>query len=136
MKNILIIFSSAILVSIGALYSTENFSMMTGNNGELLIPISSGGEDPFLFRFGLLSFSFSLLISLACVLKAVSFKSAFVTYLVISMLFAIFLVFIHLESSVFVASSAGNNLPLIACAVWVIFLIAIICAPSKNLTSC
>ena len=133
MKNKLIIISSLILVCIGAIFSTNDFVMMTGNNGELFIPVSSGNEDPFLFRFGLLSFSISLLTSMAHAFKKISFKPVFVTYLVISLLFAIFLALIHLDSSIFVASRAGNHIPLITTAVWVVFLVAIVCTPSNKL---
>ena len=132
MRNKLIIVSSLILVCIGTIFSTEDFVMMLGNNGELIVPVSSGSDDPSLFRIGLLIFSISLLSSAAHALNKISFRSSLVTYLTVSIFFAVFLALIHLDSSIFVASRSGNHIPLISAAVWLMFLLGVICAPSNK----
>ncbi len=136
MRNYLIFVVSLIFSVTGFLVPTEWLAMMAGENGDLLIPVSSGSEDPLIIKLALVSYIVSFMFSGICLYLNSGVQFIFRVYMANSAFYIFFMFLLSLDSSVFVAAKYRNLVPVSLIALWLVANIPLIWASFNKNSLC
>jgi hypothetical protein len=125
MQSKLILFFSLVFVSLGFSLPEGWLAMMAGEKGELLIPVSSGSEDPFIIKVALASFLVSLIYAGICIAISKGLRFIPVVYAINSIFYLLCMFLVSRDSSILDAAKLGNWVPAIQLTLWFLSVVAI-----------
>lgn len=115
----LVLACSLLLCVLGAFFIQDGgLILWVSSDGTPVHPISSGSEDGAILKMGLLGFVFSVLVSIAALIFKVKARVSLGSYLMCSVCFAMALLLVLLDSSLWSAFIHGDVWPFISTCVW------------------
>lgn len=115
----LVLVFSLLLCVLGAFFIQDGGLALWGSgDGVPVYPISSGSHDGTILKAGLLGFIFSVLVSTVALIFKLKARVSLGGYLICSVCFAITLLLVSLDTSVWSAFVYGDVWPFISACVW------------------